>query len=99
MGTIQGHMGNRWQREGQTAVGISARRETIMKGGRGRGMPHLLRTRARNEVVSTRALVSCDELWDVDRGSRAQGLHVRPQLLLQPPIQHLRAPHRLSEVQ
>lgn len=61
--------------------------------------PHLLCASAQYEVVSARTLVSCDELGDVDRGPRAQGLQVRPQLLLQPPIQYLRAPHRLSQVQ
>lgn len=66
--------------------------------GRGVGL-HLLRARARDYVVGARALVSCDELGDVDGGPRAQGLHVRPQLLLQPPIQYLRAPHRLRQVQ
>lgn len=55
--------------------------------GRGVGL-HLLRARARDYVVGARALVSCDELGDVDGGPRAQGLHVRPQLLLQPPIQY-----------
>lgn len=60
---------------------------------------HLLRARARDEVVRARALVGRDELGDVNRRPGPQGLHVRPQLLLQPPIQHLRAPHRLSQVQ
>lgn len=31
-------------------------------------------------------------------GMETEGLHVRPQLLLQPPILHLR-PHRLGQVQ
>ena len=65
--------------------------------GLGAGL-HLLGASAKYEVVRTRTLVSGDELGDVDRGPGAEGLHVWPQLLLQSPIQYLRAPHGLSQV-
>lgn len=41
--------------------------------------------------------VSCDPLWDVDRGPWGQGPYVRPQLLLQPPSSPYR-PHGLDNV-
>lgn len=71
-----------------------------MAGNKGCGAGlHLLCACAQDDVVGARALVSCDELGDVDGGPRTQDLHVRPQLLLQPPIQYLCAPHRLGQVQ
>lgn len=97
------------ERPGPSGWGHGDKRRTTWgeweTGGRERGkwkweqVLHLLRARARDEVVRTPALVSCDELWDVDGGPWAQSLHVRPQLFLQPPIEHLRAPHGLSQIQ
>lgn len=83
---------------GVGVVGDVREQQVARDKGLGAG-PHLLCARAQYEIVSSHTLVGCDEFGDVDGGPRAQSLQMWPQLLLQPPVQHLCTPHRLSQVQ
>lgn len=54
---------------------------------------------ASQDVVRPLLLVGGDEFGDVDGRSGLHLLHVGPELLLQRPLQHLRPPHGLGQVQ
>ena len=54
-----------------------------------RNLPHLLRASTLDDVVSTRVLVGCNEVWVIDAGQGHLLLHVGHQLPLQLPVQHL----------